>query len=327
MTAARPTLLLGAVLLLAPPLATTAHAQPGAPDGTVVSRDTMRFSADAQARLGPFVAARIGLEDADGVFDRVVVERVVYLSDGLRVSGYLATPHADVPGEARYPAVVYNRGGTGRFGALDSVAVAAVLVPLAARGYVVAASQYRGTDGEGRDEYGGADVADVLNLLTVLDRHPQADADRIGMVGDSRGGLMTYLALARTDRVRAAVVWAGLSDAHANVSARPEMESEVLARLVPGWETGREAALDARSPVLWADRLDRTAPLLLLHGTADDRVAPETALRMAQALLEADHPVRLVLYDGADHGLSPFRGESFAETVRWLDRHMPPTTP
>ena len=294
-------------------------ASASAQDGTVVARDTMRFSEAARADLGRYVAARLDAGEAASAFDRVVVERITYLVGGLRVAGYLATPRDGT----RLPAVVYNRGGTGDFGALDSVGVVAVLVPLAARGYVVAASQYRGTSGsEGRDEYGGADVADVLALLPLLDRHPLVDPARIGMVGASRGGLMTYLALARTDRLRAAVVQSGLSDAHAQVAARPEMETEVLSQLVPDWDAGREAALDARSPVLWADRLHTETPLLLLHGTADDRVKPETALAMTAALLRAGHPVRLVLYEGADHGLAPFRREAFAETLRWLDRYV-----
>jgi dipeptidyl aminopeptidase/acylaminoacyl peptidase len=51
---------------------------------------------------------------------------------------------------------------------------------------------------------GGADGDDVLNLLPLLDRLPQADGKRLGMWGASRGGLLTYLALARTDRLNAA---------------------------------------------------------------------------------------------------------------------------
>ena len=308
-----------AVLVLA---SATVHAQapPGTADGTVVARDTLRFTPAERADLARYVAARLSPDvDARAAFDAVVVERITYQSRGLRVTAYLAAPRVG----ADLPAVIYNRGGTGDFGALDTVAVAAVLVPLAARGYVVVGSQYRGADGgEGRDEYGGADVADVLSLIPLLDAHPRVDGSRIGMVGASRGGLMTYRALAETSRVRAAVIIAGLSDARALVAARPEMESEVLAQLVPDWATVRETALDARSPALWANRLPAATPLLLLHGTADDRVGAETTLRMGQALLAAERPVRLVLYDGGDHGLSQHRREAFAETAAWLDRHV-----
>jgi len=53
---------------------------------------------------------------------------------------------------------------------------------IATWGYVVAASQYRGNaGGQGKEEFGGADVDDVLNLIPLLESLPQADTTRIGM--------------------------------------------------------------------------------------------------------------------------------------------------
>ncbi|HYG68009.1 MAG TPA: prolyl oligopeptidase family serine peptidase, partial [Anaeromyxobacteraceae bacterium] len=123
---------------------------------------------------------------------------------------------------------------------------------------------------------------DVLNLIPLLDRHPRADPSRIGMRGWSRGGMMTYLALARTDRIRAAVVGGAMTDAFDTVARRPEMEG-VFAELVPRWAEERETALAARSAVRWAERLPEGTPILLLHGSADRRVHPAQALRMASA--------------------------------------------
>ena len=74
---------------------------------------------------------------------------------------------------------------------------------------MVVASQYRGNDGgEGMEEFGGADVNDIFNLIPVLDQNPKADTSRIGMEGTSRGGMMTYLCLKRSCRFKAAVVTA-----------------------------------------------------------------------------------------------------------------------
>lgn len=89
------------------------------------------------------------------------------------------------------------------------------------------------------------------------------------MNGWSRGGMMTYLALARTDRIRAAVVGAGVADAFSSTRLRPEMADNVFAELVPNWHTDRERALASRSAVRWAHRLHKQAPILLLHGSAD----------------------------------------------------------
>ncbi len=63
-------------------------------------------------------------------------------------------------------------------------------------GFVVVASQYRGADGgEGKEEYGGADIADVLNLIPLAKSLGYADMKNVFMFGNSRGGMMTYLAL------------------------------------------------------------------------------------------------------------------------------------
>ena len=111
---------------------------------------------------------------------------------------------------------------------------AQALCRIASWGYVVVASQSRGNaGGEGKEEFGGRDVDDVLNLLPLLASLPQADTTRIGMGGASRGGMMTYLALTRTEKIAAAVVISGLADAFENIASRPDMETNVYAELVP----------------------------------------------------------------------------------------------
>lgn len=198
-----------------------------------------------------------------------------------------------------------------------------ILGRLAARGYVAIASQYRGVaGGEGLEEFGGAEIADVLNLVLFLENVPEADPSRIGIYGWSRGGLMTYLAIARSDRFKAAIVGAGMTDSFDGIERRPEMAVHVYSELVPDWDTNRDAALEARSPILWAEKLHKETPLLLLHGSSDWRVDPTQALRMADALYEAKHPFRLVFFEGGDHGLSEYRENVDRLVAEWLDRYV-----
>jgi dipeptidyl aminopeptidase/acylaminoacyl peptidase len=193
---------------------------------------------------------------------------------------------------------------------------------MASWGYVVAATQYRGVDGgDGVEEFGGADVDDLLALLPVLQAEAGADASRVAIYGGSRGGLMTYLALTRCDRFRAAAVRSGVSDALSWVEQRPEM-AEIFAEIVPGYAEEPDAALLARSPARWAERLAAETPLLLLHGTADWRVPPDAALRMASALQAARRPYRLVLLEGSDHSLQEHRDEHDRQVREWFDRFV-----
>ncbi|MDZ4804026.1 MAG: alpha/beta fold hydrolase [Candidatus Eisenbacteria bacterium] len=285
------------------------------PDGTLVARAPVSYTGN----LRRLIDERIQRSGRVLDLDSVLVQRITYMSDGLKVRGYLVEP---ISGDS-LPAIIFNRGGNREFGAITDTSAALLLGPLAQHGYVVVASQYRGNaGGEGREEFGGADVNDVLNLVPLLERQPRVDATRLGMYGWSRGGMMTYLALARTDRIRAAVVGAGLSDAADMVRQRPEMETGVLAELVPGWPAIREAALEARSAVRWPERLNPTTPILLLQGSADWRVEPTETLRMAEALYKAKRPVRFVFLEGGDHGLSEHRAEVARQVNYWFDTYV-----
>lgn len=257
--------------------------------------------------------------DIRAILDRVEIKSISYVSDELKVRGYLVAPRK---GE-RLPCVIYNRGGNREFGALSDVSAAAVLARIASWGYVVVASQYRGNaGGEGKEEFGGRDANDVLNLLPLLESVPQANADRIGMYGWSRGGMMTYLALAKTDRIAAAIVASGLADLSDNSKRRPEMEKGVFAELIPEYTKDKESALAARSAVRWPEKLHKGTPILLLHGSADWRVHPSEALAMASKLSESRHPFRFVLFEGGDHGLAKQRGEVERLVKEWLDGYV-----
>ena len=185
------------------------------------------------------------------------------------------------------------------------------------------ASNYRGSLGsEGTDEFGGRDVDDVTNAIRVFDQLEFADRDRIGMWNHSRGGMMTYLALTKTDRIRAAVIGAGSTDLERWISMRPEMETEVVAQTIPNWTTERAKAIAARSAIRFVDRLPKNVPILLVHGTADWRVDPRDLMDMAQSLFATRRPFRLLLIEGADHLISERRDDYYLAARDWLHRFV-----
>ncbi|MBD3414898.1 MAG: prolyl oligopeptidase family serine peptidase [Candidatus Aminicenantes bacterium] len=141
--------------------------------------------------------------------EKVEIFQMTYLSDGLKIKGFLVVPKK----EGKYPCIIFNRGGFGELGKIDDKLLFFLLALLSSKGYVIICSQYRGSVGsEGKDEYGGADINDVVNLIPALGYVNKADTSRIGMYGVSRGGMMTYIALTKTKKIKAAVVWAGISD-------------------------------------------------------------------------------------------------------------------
>jgi dipeptidyl aminopeptidase/acylaminoacyl peptidase len=289
-----------------------------ASDGEIIQSKETSLSQEMRTRV---------MERSPGRFDfvdSVTVQEITYLSDGLKVKGYLVIPKGEEP----YPCLIVNRGGNREFGEISEEAAILWLGRMASEGYVVIATQYRGVaGGEGMEEFGGAEINDVLNLFPILDSLPEADGSRIGMWGASRGGMMTYLAVAKTDRIKAAVVVAGMSDSFDTVKRRPGMEKNVYSQLVPDWENNREAALVARSPIRWVEKLNKQTPFLLIHGSADWRVHPTQTLNMADSLLERSHPFRLVIFEGGDHSLTDYRDEETRITRDFLNHYVRDNSP
>jgi len=251
--------------------------------------------------------------------DSIDVYGIVYLSDGLKIKGLMAKPKK----EGNYPCIIYNRGGNRNFGSLVVAHGAMTLGKIAKEGYVVIASQYRGNGGsEGTEEFGGSDVNDVLALIDALKEVPSADANNIGMYGWSRGGMMTYIALTQTDKIKAAVVGGAVSDARASIVDRPEMETKVMAELIPNYSENKEAELDKRSAIKWADKFSKDVPILMLHGNADWRVKPEQSLNMALEFEKYRIPYRLIMFEGGDHGITEHREEVDMHIKEWFDKYL-----
>jgi len=286
------------------------HAQ----DGSIVDKKPISIADSVWARL-----TRRDASFAQRIRDGVNFYRITYISDGLKVTGFIAEPKA----AGKYPCIISNRGGNRDFGQWNPLSIVFFMGQMASWNYLVVASQYRGNDGgEGMEEFGGKDVNDVLNLIPVLEKLPNADTSRIGIEGASRGGMMTYLSLKRSCRFKAAVVIAGMANAFINIKARPEMDKNVFEELVPGYATNKDSALKERSAVYWADQLCMNTPILLMQGSSDWRVQPEESLEMVLKLYEVKHPLRFILFEGADHSLNEWRIDEFLQTKSFFDYYL-----
>mgnify|MGYP005994125667 CR=1 FL=1 len=251
--------------------------------------------------------------------DSINVYEITYLSDGLKIKGFLVEPKS----KGKYPCIIYNRGGNREFGSLKAYHAATRLGQIAKEGYVIIASQYRGNEGsEGQEEFGGNDVNDVVILPQVLKEITRANTDKIGMYGWSRGGMMTYIALTKTDKIKAAIVGGAVSDGFALVKDRPDLEDVVHAELIPNYTSNKKEELTKRSAVKWADRFSKEVPILILHGNSDWRVKPEQSLIMALEFEKQRIPYRLIMFEGGDHGITEHRNEVNREVLNWFDRYL-----
>lgn len=148
--------------------------------------------------------------------DRIKMQRVSYptsTADKEAIPGYIFTP-GKMPAGKKLPALLMVHGG-------NHIQLSADWFPWIAaaveRGYVVMYPEYRGSSGHDEtiyeNNYGVTDLADVLAAAAYLTTKDYVDAARLGILGHSRGGLLTLRALeVEPKRFAAAVQLAGLSD-------------------------------------------------------------------------------------------------------------------
>ncbi|HYI48347.1 MAG TPA: prolyl oligopeptidase family serine peptidase [Allosphingosinicella sp.] len=206
----------------------------------------------------------------------------------------------------------------------------------AARGYVVLIpSMPRAENGEflaGLSK-GVLPAVDRLVALGI------ADPGRVGLLGQSFGGYAVYGLVAQSNRFRAGVAMAGITEFTSFYtqfagSARgyPGIEHEkswnwALVEAGPlrlGVPPYRDHALYWRnSPLALVDRVE--TPLLLIHGEHDERAPMAQAESFFYSLYRQGKTARLLRYWGENHGLSQSPAnirDIFEETVRWFDRYL-----
>jgi dipeptidyl aminopeptidase/acylaminoacyl peptidase len=256
----------------------------------------------------------------DGIVENTVTEKITYLSNGLKVKGYIAYPKNN---SKKYPCVIWNRGGIGNKGAIDSFTAKGLFGQIASWGYSVFASQYRGNyGGEGKDEFGGNDVNDVLNLIPLADEIENADKTKWGIEGWSRGGMMTYLALTRTKIFKCAIVNGGIANLRCSSDESPFMRK--LYEVSMGKYKGEDfyEKCESRSIVKFADKLSKNTPLLIIHGTNDKRVLPHDSIDLSYKLLDLKIPFRLVMLEGGDHFNKKHRKEVDEMRRMWFEKFL-----
>lgn len=246
-------------------------------------------------------------------------QRIKYLSDGLKVVGFIWKPK-DTAGK-KLPLIIFNRGGNREFGKITPWMKSGFYDYLA-NGFVVIGSQYRGNDGgDGKEEFGGAEVRDVLNVIPLAKTLGYVDMNNLFLFGWSRGGMMSLLALKNNLPVNAAAVGGAMADLTSQKERRQGLVENVYKQLIPDFAKRGEELMRERSAVYWPEKID--VPLLILQGGADWRVDPGTnALALAQKLQGLGKTYELIIYAGDDHGLSFNSADGDKRTIAWFKRYM-----
>jgi len=249
-------------------------------------------------------------------YENSIVERITYLSEGLKVKGYIAYPKDTTK---KYPCIIWCRGGIGNNGAIDTFTARGIFGQLASWGYCVFASQYRGNaGGEGYDEVGGSDVNDILNLIPLADEISQAEKSIWAIEGWSRGGMMALLTLQRNPTFKCAVLVGAISNVEEYANNSPNLKS-YYENLIGKEKLEQE--LKKRSVINFVNELPKI-PLLLIHGAEDETVSPNQSIELAKKFDELNISYKLVLPKNGDHFLRKNRKEVDELRKNWYQEYL-----
>jgi len=200
----------------------------------------------------------------------------------------------------------------------------------AARGYSVFEPNYRGGLGYGRAFYeanrgrlGEIEQADIEPGVDALIAAGKADPARLFYGGWSWGGYLAAWTLGHTDRYRAIMVGAGISDV-----VLQYVTSDINHGAAADWEYkgrpwGQPAAFERANPARFLTRA-RT-PTLILHGESDERVPFVNAQLIYRALADRGVKVQFWAYPREPHGFQePAHVAHMMETwAAFFDEHLP----
>jgi dipeptidyl-peptidase-4 len=169
-------------------------------------------------------------------------------------------------------------------------------------GFAVLHVDNRGMAGRGRDfeqaayhSFGPVQLADQLaSIDQVLAKYPQLDSKRLGWWGWSWGGTFTLNAMSHSDRFRAGVSVAPVTDWRNYDSIYTERYMGLPAEDADAYRD--------QSVVNSASNLK--GHLLLVHGTGDDNVHFANSIQYIQRLIDADIPYDFQVYPRKTHSIA-----------------------
>jgi dipeptidyl-peptidase-4 len=222
--------------------------------------------------------------------------------DGTVLYGYVILPR-NVDANQKIPLIDYIYGGPAGQTVQDAWGGTNALFHqiLANEGFAIFSVDNRGTPNRGkkfsaaiRGESGAIELKDQTAALDQLyAQFPQLDRTRTAIWGWSNGGSMTLYSLTHSDRFKAGI-------SVAPVTNWRDYDSTYTERYMGQLKDNTGAYDD--SIVAAASSLHGS--LLLVHGTSDDNVHFQNTIQMTDALIKAGKQFRLMIYPDKTHGIS-----------------------
>jgi dipeptidyl-peptidase-4 len=195
---------------------------------------------------------------------------------------------------------------------------------LAQHGFAVLHADNRGSGSRGRafaqaawHNFGPVQLEDQLSVVdAALAQYPQLDPKRMGWWGWSWGGSFTLYAMTHSDRFRAGVAVAPVTDWRNYDSIYTERYMGLPS----------ESAAAYKDDSLLNSAANLKGHLLLAHGTGDDNVHIENTVQFIQKLIEAGIPYDLQIYPRKTHSIAgpDVRTQLFNRILAHFEEYLKP---
>jgi dipeptidyl aminopeptidase/acylaminoacyl peptidase len=197
---------------------------------------------------------------------------------------------------------------------------------LVSRGYAIFYANIRGSTGYGqkflesnRADWGGGDFKDLMAGIDSLIQKGIADPERLGIGGWSYGGYMSMWAVTQTNRFKASVAGAGLSDLASEFGTE---NSSIYDEWYFGTPYERLDGFIRCSPITYIKNI-RT-PTLILQGEADTTDPIGQSQQFYRGAKRYGAPADLVLYPREGHGIREEKHmlDMYRRILGWYEKYL-----
>lgn len=183
------------------------------------------------------------------------------------------------------------------------------------------------SDGELEDISITQELDDLECAISFLKSRPEVNKEKIGIVGHSLGGEIVILETAKNKELKAVVLLAPVVDYKINKLMGGCFEEALALAKKQGFAERASHKIKKQhyeemqkfKPLIEVKKIN--APLLVLHGTADDKV---DILGSKELVEKANEPKKLAIISGADHDFAGYDNtmQLIGHTVDWFLRWL-----
>jgi len=296
-------------------------------DGQTVATVSQDFTHAPAIFAGPVTAPIQLTHDNDAIPATLSARSVSWKNEGFTAQGWLLAP-LDADPAKKAPMITIVHGGPS---AANTPYFGGGYSDLLDAGYYVFLPNPRGSFGQGeaftaanKRDFGGGDLRDILTGIDAVEKVAPVDDARLGLTGGSYGGFMAMWANTQTNRFKAIVAGAGLSN-WVSYYGTNGIDQWMLPFFGKTLYQDRKAYEDV-SAVNFMTRAK--TPTFIYVGERDIEVPPTQSIEYWHGLKDQGVPTSLVIYPEEGHGI---RAPANAADVRkrslaWFDRYLKPSS-